>query len=158
MKRGYRYGSLARKWFCFIGLWFRECSREGAGLSESLTSSSGARGFYRVELGDVEVTALSDGTTPLYDAPCGAGFHGDVIAHEDRYGKSASPPDRGDQFRVELPGSYTADQIVDTSIIRGTPANIYYGTVRCHLETDFRDALSRTPRRSMNRPETGRRC
>jgi len=70
-------------------------------------------GFYRVELGDVEVTALSDGTTPLYDAPCGAGFHGDVIAHEDRYEKIASPPDRGDQFRVELPGSYTADQIVD---------------------------------------------
>jgi len=27
--------------------------------------------------------------------------------------KIASPPDRGDQFRVELPGSYTADQIVD---------------------------------------------
>jgi len=27
--------------------------------------------------------------------------------------KIASPPDRGDQFRVELPGSYTVDQIVD---------------------------------------------
>jgi hypothetical protein len=27
--------------------------------------------------------------------------------------KIASPPERGDQFRVELPGSYTVDQIVD---------------------------------------------
>jgi len=90
MKRGYRYGSLARKWF-FVLLGFgsasavakaRACPNHSPRVVEQ-------EGFYRVELGDVEVTALSDGTTPLYDAPCGAGFHGDVIAHEDRYGKKA---------------------------------------------------------------------
>jgi len=69
--------------------------------------------------------------------------------------KIASSSDQGDHFCVELPRSYTVDQIVDDINHRRTSANIYYGTVRCHLETDFRDALSRTPRRSMNRPETG---
>jgi len=89
MKRGYRYGSLARKWFLvLLGFGSASAVAKARAYPNHSPRVVEQEGFYRVELGDVEVTALSDGTTPLYDAPCGAGFHGDVIAHEDRYKKN----------------------------------------------------------------------
>ncbi len=89
MKRGYRYGSLARKWFLvLLGFGSASAVAKARAYPNHSPRVVEQEGFYRVELGDVEVTALSDGTTPLYDAPCGAGFHGDVIAHEDRYEKN----------------------------------------------------------------------